>query len=318
MSTIYKDEGQFVRELIEGTASKIDFERPELSLKTEALLSAHPATTQVICVASGKGGTGKTMISTNISVALAAKGLSVALIDADFGLANSHILLGLEPRFDISSVLSGKKHVADVIEHGPFGVKLVPGGSGFSELAMLDDEKFRYLVRELSCLEGKTDIVVIDLAAGITPQIMRLLSAAHEIVVVTTPEVTSLIDAYALIKSLTQIVEQVTVKMIINRAPDQSRAMVAFQKIWSVVNKHLLGKVSLMFLGWLPQNFYVQNSIVSRKPVILKHPKSVAARAIEGMAEKIHKNYRSWKGRQVDRWGAPSYFAKLECTTYVK
>lgn len=318
MSSYYKDEGQSVRELIEGQASKIDFERPELSLKTEALLSTRPARTQVICVASGKGGTGKTMISTNISVALASKGLSVALIDADFGLANSHILLGLEPRFDISSVLSGKKRVADVIEHGPFGVKLVPGGSGFSELAMMDDDKFRYLVRELSCLEEKTDVIIIDLAAGITPQIMRLMSAAHEIVVVTTPEVTSLIDAYAMIKSLTQIVDQVTVKMIINRAPDHSRAMVAFQKIWSVVNKHLCGRVSLMLLGWLPQNFYVQNSIFCRKPVVLKHPRSIAARAIEGMAEKIAKNYRTWKGRQVDRWGAPSYFAKLECTVYVK
>lgn len=321
MSTVYqKNEEMMVKDLIDTSAKKLDFDRPRTSLNADSIVlqTVEPAKSQVICIASGKGGTGKTMIATNLSVLFAKEGLNVTLIDADFGLANSHLLLGIDPRYDIHSVLAGKKRLVDVIEHGPFGVKLVPGGSGFSELSTLDDEKFRYMIREMRTLEEKTEMVIIDLAAGIAPQVMRLLSASHEIIIVTTPEVTSLIDAYALIKSLTQICEPVTVQMIVNRAPDRERAVVAFQKIWSIVNKHLCGKAQLMFLGWLPQNWYVQSSIACRKPVVLKHPQSLAARSLKMMAEKLTKQHRRWKSRQIGRWGDPSYFAKLEQTVYVR
>lgn len=279
--------------------------------------SIEPAKSQVICIASGKGGTGKTMIATNLSVLLAREGLSVVLLDADFGLANSHLLLGIEPQHDISSVLASEKTATDILLDGPEGLKLLPGGSGLSEMAMLGDEKFLHLIKGLKKVEEKADIIIVDLPAGISPQVLCLFGAAHETIIVTTPEVTSLVDAYAMIKSLSKITEKATVQIIVNRAPDKSRAIVAFQKLYSIANKHLHGNVSLKFLGWLPQNWYVLNSVACRKPVVLRHPQSFVTASLELMAAKTLKRHLKWlETKSINNENCPSYFGKLEHMIY--
>ena len=297
-----------------------DFEEWETSEnesgQAETQIELQPAKSQVICIASGKGGTGKTMVAANLAVLLAREGMNVLLIDADFSLANSHLILGLEPEYDVSSVFTGEKTVEEIIIQGPKGLKLVPGGSGFSELAMLGDEKFLQLIQGLRDLEDHADIILVDLPAGINPQVMCLLNAAHEIIVVTTPEVTSLVDAYALIKSLTRMTDHVSPQIVINRAPDKARAMVAFQKILTVSQKHLEGKVSPKLLGWVPQNWYVLNSVASRKPLVLRHPQCFATACMELIANKTIKRHAKWLDQQAETYIYPSYFGKLEELVY--
>ncbi len=310
MATVYNEvEDRLIEELDRNT-----HEAPEEPRHVEPLATAEPVKSQVICIASGKGGTGKTMIATNLSVLLAREGLNVVLLDADFGLANAHLLMGVDPTDDISSVISGDKNFSDIMVEGPEGVKLIPGGSGLSELTSLGDDKFRQLINELSDLETLADIIVVDLPAGISPQAMALMAAAHETIMVITPEVTSLVDAYATIKTLSRMNDKVVVHIVVNRAPDKSRAIVGFQKLYSVVNKHLNGSVALKFLGWIPQNWYVLNSVASRKPIVLRHPQCFATSCLEQMGEKLFRRNLHWRDQQSKNYS--SYFDKLEQMIY--
>src|SRR5215471_5523099 len=152
-----------------------------------------PAQAQVICIASGKGGTGKTTFTTNLAISLRKEGLRVLIVDGDFGLANDHLLLGLEPRGDIREVLRGQKEIREILLEGPEGVNLLPGGSGESHLSTLEDFEIRRLAREIGFLEPDYDLILVDLAAGISPQILRFLKPAHEVLLVTNPEVTALL-----------------------------------------------------------------------------------------------------------------------------
>src|SRR5262249_20162417 len=152
--------------------------------------SIPPAQSQVICIASGKGGTGKTTFTTNLAIALKKEGLRVLIVDGDFGLANDHLLLGLEPKGDIGDVLAGRKDIRDILLTGPEGIRLLPGGVGSSDLSTMEDYELQNLARDVGCLEPDFDVILVDLAAGVSPQIMRFLKPAHEIFIVTNPEVT--------------------------------------------------------------------------------------------------------------------------------
>jgi flagellar biosynthesis protein FlhG len=277
-------------------------------LLTDAEPVAAPATCQVLAIASGKGGTGKTVVSTNLAVALAEQGLSVLLLDADLGLANAHLLMGVVPAHDIASVVFGQQKLEDIIVECPSGVKLIAGGSGISELAELKDWQLRRFAGQLRACEAQADIMIVDMPAGIGPQAMRLLRNAHDALIVTTPDVTALMDAYATVKALASGVEALTVKILINRARDEAEAMAAFDKIRTVVARHLPA-VQLALTMWLPQNWYVQHSVQMRRPVLLLHPKSFVARAFTGLAAEFASRRRAWA--EGGEGGAhPSSFAE--------
>jgi len=270
-----------------------------------------PAKAQVICVASGKGGTGKTVIAANLSVLLARKGHRVTLVDADFGLANAHIVLGIEPKYDIYDVLSGERSIRQVTEMGPAGVSLVPGGAGRSKLAMLADSQLDTLVGELAAIESNSDIIIVDLAAGISPRIVRFLSMAHDIILVSNHEQTARSDVISTIGMLADTLGAATIHLMINSARDRKHATVTFQQIWSRVNSLWRGRIKLFFSGWIPKSHYVQSSVMRSKPLVLVHPQSQPSRCIEAMSERIHKHHKMWRSRQVGRWGVPSAFASL-------
>ncbi len=255
-----------------------------------------PSSCQVICVASGKGGTGKTVFTTNLAVSLVQQGLDVLLFDADLGLANAHVLLGVSPPYDISQVVSGERRLDEVVVECHAGVKLISGGSGFSDLAELKDWQIRNIADQLKVYEDRADVILVDLSAGISPQVMRFINTAHDVIVVTTPDVTALLDAYATIKSMARAREGFEVKLVINRARNEEEARAAFEKISAVVARHLSG-VALNLFEWIPYNWYVQNSVNMRQPVVLLHPKSFVTRTFAGMAERIKTENAKWKER---------------------
>ncbi|MFH1829167.1 MAG: P-loop NTPase [Pseudomonadota bacterium] len=276
--------------------------------------NVHPAKSQVICVAGGKGGTGKTIIAANLAVMLARRGHRVTLLDADFGLANAHLVLGIEPKRDISDVLSGELSMGQIIEQGPLGLKLVSGGLGRSKLAMLHESKLDFLVGELACLEESSDIIVVDLAAGMSAVVARFLSLAHDIILVSNHEVTARADVISTIGMLADTLGAATIHLVINMARNRNHAVVTFQQIWSRVNSMWRGRIKLFFSGWIPKSHYVTSSLMRGKPLVLVHPQSQPSRCLDIIAERMHKHHMTWRSRQKGRWGVPSAFASLAGT----
>ena len=274
-----------------------------------------PAKSQVICIASGKGGTGKTLIACNLAVLLAGQGLRVTLLDADLGLANAHLLLGVEPKYDLSHLMRGERKLHEIMVGGPKGVQLVPGGSGNTQLAVSSDEDLRSLARHLIGLEDFSDIILVDLSSGIHPQIIRFLNVAHDIILVSNFEATAQADVLATIGMLAETLGQATVHLMINKARDREQAVTAFQQLWNRVNRQWRGRIKLFFSGWLPQNWYVQRSINMGRPLVLKNPQSLPTRCLKTIAARLYKHHLVWRSRQVGNWGMPSAFARLSQMT---
>lgn len=277
--------------------------------------AAEPAKGYVISIASGKGGTGKTVVTTNLAVLLARMGLKAILFDADLGLANAHLLLGANPEHDIAKVISGEMELGNVIVESEAGVKLIPGGSGFSEFADLGDNQIRRLMDQLKIHEDASDIMLVDLSAGISPQVMRFLNASHDVIIVTTPDVTAMLDAYATIKAIHKQNAKTETKVIVNCAKDRREAVETFKKIAEVASKHL-GETGVTFLGWIPENWYVEDSVYKRHPLCLLHPKCFATACLKSIAERIMANHGEWLKRQNSGEDAASFSSALKCAVF--
>lgn len=301
--------GRSIRDVTTVTTEDLRRERfePGPVEKRETAPLACRAKSRVICIASGKGGTGKTVVTTNLSILLSRAGLKVLIFDADLGLANAHLLLGVSPKHDISEVIGGRQRLSDIIVECEANLRLIPGGSGFSELADLNYTEVCRLMDELRVCEDASDIVLVDLSAGISPQVMRFLNASHDVIIVTTPDVTAMLDAYATIKALSERGRGAGAKIIVNQARDRNEAAATFKKIASVAAKHL-GGAGLSFFGWIPENWYIEDSVFKRHPVVLLHPKSFAVSCLKTIAEKIKADNAEW-ARQRDAGSGPVSFS---------
>jgi len=241
---------------------------------------------RVISVTSGKGGVGKTSITANLAVAFQKFNQKVLILDADLGLANMDIMLGINPRYTISDVLSGEKSLEDVIVPTPSGFKLLPAASGLEELTELDEHQKRFLLNELDALHEEFDIILIDTSAGISSNVMYFNFAAMERLVVLTNEPTSLTDAYALIKVLTTKYNQKRFKVLINLVHDGNEADRIFRSLSIAVDKYLQSP-SLDYLGWIPYDKMLPKAIRKQKPLINTNPNTPASKSILTLAEKI-------------------------------
>lgn len=240
--------------------------------------------TRILAVASGKGGVGKTNISVNLGLALAEEGYRTVLFDADLGLANINILLAIDPEFTLESVISGDKDLSEIIVRDYNGIDIIPGSSGVEKVANLEKEAAEQLSRALSKLDTY-DYLIFDTSAGIANHVVAFCMASSEVLLVITPEPTSMTDAYALLKVLYQNNYDGEVKIIINQCKDKDQAMKEYSRFYGAVKKFLNKKVSPA--GIIVTSSKVVESVKEQKPFYLKYPESNPSRCIKFIAKNL-------------------------------
>lgn len=254
---------------------------------------------RAIAIASGKGGVGKTSLTVNMALCLANLGKKVTIFDADLGLANAEVLLGILPPYSLHEVLYGNKTIEEITIKGPLGIKVISGGSGFLELANLDRTRRQRLFRMLNQFGDKNEIILIDTGAGINKNVLGFIAAAGEVVIVVTPEPTSLTDAYALIKVLANFKVHSEVHLVVNRASDRREAIHTLERISTAAGRFL--DIRLNSLGWIPEDRLVSHSIKSQQPLFLTNPNSPVTKSILGIAQNLVEGARTVTGEGF--WG---------------
>ncbi|HPX60156.1 MAG TPA: MinD/ParA family protein [Deltaproteobacteria bacterium] len=245
---------------------------------------------RVISVTSGKGGVGKSNVVSNLAIALSAQGKKVLIIDADLGLGNLDVLLGLSPVFNLNNVLNGEKSISEILVDGPAGIKIIPAGSGVQEFTSLGQHEKLKLLDELDMLEEKFDIMIVDTEAGISENVTYFAVAAQEIIVVVTPEPTSITDVYALIKLLSSRYSEHHFKVLVNMAKDSEDALEVFRKLANVAGRFL--DISLDYLGCVVKDEKVVEAVKRQRAVSELFPDSEAAACFNTLAKRVIESTR--------------------------
>lgn len=247
------------------------------------------ANARVIAVTSGKGGVGKTSVSVNLAIEISKTGKRVVVFDADFGLANVEVMLGIRPKYNLLDLIHDQKSITEIITKGPNGIGFISGGSGVSELASLDSESIKRLISEMAKLDEMYDVVIIDTGAGITDSVMEFVMVSPEVLLVVTPEPTSITDAYSLLKVLRRDNRfnpiYKTIYVVSNRVDNIAEGTEIYNKINTVSSKFLNTK--LQFLGAVPQDRNASMAIIEQKPIVMAYPNSPAAKGIHGICSKL-------------------------------
>ena len=265
---------------------------------------------RVITVTSGKGGVGKTSISINLAIQLARMGKRVVVFDADFGLANIEVMLGVRPQYNLADMMFKGKDLKDIIVHSEEGISFISGGSGIQELATMNREQVMFLTSRLIELDEFADVVIVDTGAGISDSVLEFVLASTEVLLVATPEPTSITDAYALLKALNRkeefVKEHTSIQMISNRVKNETEGKNVYQKM-SVVSEKFLN-IPLTYMGSVPMDDQVPKAVMRQKPVSVIHPDAAAARAIKQIAEKL---MQSEPAENAERRGMFQLFSNL-------
>ncbi len=239
---------------------------------------------KVIAVTGGKGGVGKTNVCANLAVALAAQGRKVMVLDADLGLANVDVIYGLQPRMTLADVVRGDCMLSDVILEGPLGVRLVPGASGLIEMAALSGPSLAGIVHAFSDLSDDLDVLLIDTAPGITPDVLRFAEAAHEVLVVVRDEPTSITDAYAVVKVLSGERNVERFRVVTNMTRGAGDGVALYNKLARVTDRFL--NVQMHHTGSIPFDERVGRAVQLQTPFMTAYPASMAALSVRKLAER--------------------------------
>jgi flagellar biosynthesis protein FlhG len=246
-------------------------------------------TAKVVTVTSGKGGVGKSSVSVNLAIELSRMGKRVVIMDADFGLANIEVMLGIRPEYNLADMMFRGKSLQDIIFYGPMNIGFISGGSGIHEMANMTKDQIYVLVHRLYELDMMADYIIIDTGAGISDSVMEFVAASEEVLLVITPEPTSITDAYALLKSLGRHTEyardKTIIKMIANQIKNQKDSRELFDKLSVVVNKFL--NIDVEFFGSVPYDNNMHKAVMKQMPITLENPGSPAAIALATIAGKL-------------------------------
>ncbi|MGE5580938.1 MAG: MinD/ParA family protein [Bacillota bacterium] len=260
------DQAERLREIVRGNRS-----------------SNNPA--RVIAVTSGKGGVGKTNFAVNLGIILAKLGARPLLVDADLGLANVDVVLGIIPQYNLGHVILGEKNIADVIVNGPSGLRVIASGSGVYRLANLSEKSLEQCLQNLNEIEKFTDIMIIDTGAGLSKNVLKFVLAAGEVIVVTTPEPTAITDAYGVIKVVASADRNTSIWLVVNMVHNENEGLQVIDRL-STVSRRFLG-IELLSLGFVPWDPVVSKAVKEQQPFIISHPRSTASQALNQIARNL-------------------------------
>lgn len=241
--------------------------------------------TRVLAVASGKGGVGKTNFVVNLAIALQEVGKKAIIFDADLGMANIDVVLGIVPSYTLTHVIRGQKTLQEIVLEGPQGVKFLPGSAGVEDLVQLSEAQIQELIRQWNSLEERFDYILVDTGAGLHSDVLNFLRAADDIVIVLTPEPPSITDAYSLIKVLAQKELKADVHMVVNQVDHEEEGRQIFKRISRVAQDFL--SLNLRFLGAIPADDKVGAAVKRQKPFLLVYPNTVASKGIRTIVQRL-------------------------------
>ncbi len=265
---------------------------------------------RIITVTSGKGGVGKSNTSINLACQFKKMGHRVIILDADFGLANIEIMFGTVPKHNFCDLIYQGKSIKEIITWGPMDIGFISGGSGISGLSNLSRDYLNYIIQNLAELDEIADIVIIDTGAGISDAVLDFLVASGEILVVATPEPTSITDSYSLLKALDRHPrfsrEDSKIKVIANKVSGDSEGELMYNKLNTVVDKYL--GLELSYLGAIPQDRHLEEAVMQQKPVSLYSPNAESAIAYEKMAYELTDTEYS---KSIAKRGMAAFFSHI-------
>ncbi|AHC14603.1 MinD/ParA family protein [Salinispira pacifica] len=252
--------------------------------------------TRIITVASGKGGVGKTNISTNLAIAYGKLGKRVVLMDADLGLANVNVVLGIIPKYNLYHLIRKQKTMKDILMDTQYGIQLVAGASGFSKLANLSEEERNNFIKELTELSS-ADVIIIDASAGVNNNVLSFIAAADDAIIVTTPEPTAITDAYGIIKIIATEIDNLglSLKLIVNRVSSVTEGKKVAERVTNIASQFLNLKVD--YLGYVFEDTAVRDAVKKQKPFSILEPRSKASACVQQLVSRLEKiEYREGGG----------------------
>lgn len=282
------DQAQSLRNLVRG-------ERSEASRPT-----------RVITVTSGKGGVGKSNFTLNFALTLQQRGYKVLVFDADIGLANIDVLMGVTPKYTLYHLLKREKTVWDVVHYGLHDLMFITGGSGFNDLIRLSEDELEHFVSEVNQLNGHVDFIIFDTGAGLSKETLRFIVAADETIVVTTPEPTSITDAYAIIKMVNSMNVRVSFRLVINRVSDRREGQQTADKITMVAKQFL--DLDIPTLGFVQDDVHVSKAVKQQVPFTIAYPNSAASKSIQELASSFLLDRRS---RAISGRGIKTFLSRM-------
>lgn len=259
---------------------------PQSDQATGLRRMATPPPVRVITIASGKGGVGKTNVSVNLAIALAGQGKNVTIMDADLGLANIDVMLGLHSDKNLSNVMNGECDLEEILLDGPSGIKVIPASSGVKNMAEMTPAQHAGLVGAFSELSHNIDVLLVDTAAGISDSVVSFSRAAQEVLVVVCDEPASITDAYALIKLLNKEQGLFKFHILANMVSGPQQGRDVYEKLSKVANRFL--DVALDYMGHIPHDEHLQKAVKRQKAVVEAFPRSKSAQAFQSLSKKVN------------------------------
>jgi flagellar biosynthesis protein FlhG len=247
---------------------------------------------RTITIASGKGGVGKTTLTVNLAVALSRAGKEVMILDADLGTANVDILFGIMPRYTLLDFIKGEKSLKEIVVKGHEGVKIIPGCSGIYEINNTSAWQREKLINDLENYGQNMDFLLVDSGAGISKEVIGFLAAADEVIIIVSPEPTSITDGYGIIKILSRIKKHGEVNLVINRARNLQEINETFKKLETVAARFL--DIKLNRLGFILEDRNIENAIKEMVPFCIKYPRTVGAHNLIQIAERLIADEKYW------------------------
>ena len=257
--------------------------------KEQAAREYREEKSRIITITSGKGGVGKTNLSVNMALAFARLGKKVIVMDADLGLANVNVMLNMIPKYSLYHVIKKQKTIREILVETEYGIAIVAGASGFSQIANLNDKERQDFIKELDTLSG-ADIIIIDTSAGVSSNVLDFIAAADDAIIVTTPEPTAITDAYGIIKIIATEYENLNMglKLVVNKAKSSAEAKKVADRMTNIAGQFLNLKVD--YLGFIYDDVNVAHAVVKQKPFMVTDPKCKASICVQHLVERMDRN----------------------------